>query len=64
MLASGTGRAATLGGGPVIDVEEVRRQDRRGLPSQELPPGLPGTPGAGSMPASLKICQTVDCATS
>ena len=28
-----------------IDVEEVRREDRCGLPGQELPPGLSGTPG-------------------
>jgi hypothetical protein len=30
-----------------IDVEEVRREDRSGLPGQERPPGLPGPPGCG-----------------
>jgi len=30
-----------------IDVEEVRGEDRRGLPGQERPPGLPGPPGRG-----------------
>src|SRR5450755_60170 len=30
-----------------IDVEEVRREDRGGLPGQEGPPGLPGPPGCG-----------------
>ena len=43
-----------------IDVEEVGRQDRLRLGFQERPPGLPGLPGRGSMPASLRICQTVD----
>ncbi len=41
-----------------IDVEEVHGQDRRGLAR----PGTPARParGAGSMPASLRICHTVD----
>jgi len=30
-----------------IDVEEVRREDRGGLPGQERPPGLPGPPRCG-----------------
>jgi hypothetical protein len=45
-----------------IDVEEVRRQDGLGLGLQERPPGWLARRGARSMPASLRICHTVDAA--
>jgi hypothetical protein len=41
-----------------IDVEEARREDRLRLGLQECPPGLPGPPGCGLDPASLRICHT------
>jgi hypothetical protein len=41
-----------------VDVEEVRGEDRLGLPGQERPPGLPGPLRCGSTPASLRICHT------
>ena len=45
-------RSHVLGGGGLahrhrIGVEEVRGEDRLGLPGQERPPGLPGSPGRG-----------------
>ena len=41
---------------------EVDRENRVGLRGQELSPGRPDRSGAGSMPALLKIPQTVDAA--
>jgi hypothetical protein len=43
-----------------IDVEEVHGEDRLRLGFHEFLPGLPGSPGRGAMPASLRICHTVD----
>jgi hypothetical protein len=43
-----------------VDVEEVGRKDGLGLGFQERPPGLPGPSGRGWMPASFRICHTVD----
>ena len=46
-----------------IDMEEVGREDGFGLGGQEGAPRLACRLGTGSMPASLRIFQTVDGAT-
>jgi hypothetical protein len=46
-----------------VRTEEVQRQDPLRLESQELGPPGPSRRGAGSMPAFLRIRQTVDGAT-
>ena len=43
-----------------VDVEEVAGEDRVGLRAEELRPGRPARRGAGSMPAALRIFQTVE----
>src|ERR1022692_523058 len=68
----GPGRAgAVLDHGQDVDLraveqvsgEEVQRQDPLRLGPQELRPARAVRRGAGSIPASLRICQTVDGAT-
>jgi len=46
-----------------VNGEEVQRQDPLRLGPQELRPARAIPAGAGSIPASLRICQTVDGAT-
>ena len=43
-----------------IDVEEVRGEDRRGRPARNARQVWPARVGAGSVPASLRICHTVN----
>ncbi len=43
-----------------VDVEEVRRQDRLRLGVKEPRQDCPDRRGAGSIPASFRICHTVD----
>ena len=57
------GQDVHLGGIEQVGGEQVQRQERLCLGSQELVPARPSRRGAGSMPASLRICQTVDGAT-
>jgi hypothetical protein len=45
-----------------VDVYEVGGQDAAGLGGQELLPGRASTAGAGSIPASWRICQIVEAA--
>ena len=43
-------------------MDEVGGEDAAGLRGKELLPGRAGAAGRGSIPASCRICQTVDAA--
>jgi hypothetical protein len=57
------GQHVDLGAVEQVGGEEVQRQDPLGLGSQELGPAWAVPARSGSIPAPLRICQTVDGAT-